>query len=49
MAMREQTVGERILDLLDEVLLEECATSRFEALYLGGPEPLDESELFTPG
>jgi hypothetical protein len=40
-----QTIGERILDILDEVLLEDAGVQRFEALYLGGEEPLDDSFL----
>jgi hypothetical protein len=40
------SVGDDILDILDEVLWEECGIMRFEALYLGGDEPLSESELF---
>lgn len=39
------TVGEAILEILNEALLEECGVTRFEALYLGGDEPLSESEL----
>ncbi len=35
-----QTIGERILDILDEVLWEDEGQQRFEAMYLGGAEPI---------
>jgi hypothetical protein len=39
------SIGEHILDILDEVLLEDAGVQRFDALYLGCEEPLDDSFL----
>lgn len=40
------TIGNEILDILDQVLIEDLGEQRFECLYLGGDEPLSENDLF---
>jgi len=39
------TIGDVILEILDQVLYEEAGITRFEAMYLGADDYLDESEL----